>query len=46
MDFLILFVLALAFFWYADRVINDVLDSCEADVEWWRGFEDERRNRA
>lgn len=39
LDFLILFVLALAFFWYAGRVIDDVLDKARADEAWWREFE-------
>ena len=31
-DFVIAFLGTLAFFWLADRVINDVLDSCEAEA--------------
>ena len=48
MDFLILFLLALAFWWLAGRLIDDVLDT--ADRGWSRalareelGRDDERR---
>ena len=43
MDFLILFALALAFWWYAGRVISDVLDA--ADSAWTRAHEDIGRDR-
>ena len=38
MDFVILFALALAFWWMAGRLIDDVLDT--ADSAWSKAHED------
>jgi hypothetical protein len=43
MEFMFVFLLAYGFFWYAGKVIDDVLQAADEDYAAWRARK-ERRN--
>lgn len=44
-EFVMLFGVCLLFWWFAGRVIDDVLDQAEMDMAWWRALAHEDLSR-